>query len=73
MDADTSQFSDYRKFRDFGLNLSVVNDIAEREIKLLSDFIERCRDEDQRQALLHVVEEHRNKFPSYNKATLAKL
>ena len=67
------KFSDYRKFRDFGLNLSVVNDIAERGIKLVSDFIERCRDEGQRQALLQVVEEHRNKFPSYNKATLAKL
>jgi hypothetical protein len=46
---------------------------AERGIQLVSEFIERCRDEDQRQALLQVVEEHRNKFQSYNKATLAKL
>ena len=48
-------------------------DIAERGIHLVTDFIERCRDEEQRQALLHVVEDHRNKFSNFNKDTLAKL
>ena len=66
-------FKDFRHFRDFGLNLTVVNDLAERGIHLATDFIDRCRDETQRQALLQVVEDHRSQFPNYKKDTIAKI
>lgn len=51
----------------------VVNDLAERGIKLMSDYIDKCFDETQRQALLQVVECHRQRFPDFTKSTLTKL
>ena len=67
------RFKDFRKFRDFALNLTAVNDLAERGIHLATEFIDRCRDEGQRQALLQVVEDHRIQFPKYDKETLARI
>ena len=66
------------KFKNFRflvqvLSLTVVNDLAERGIHLATDFIDRCRDEEQRQALLQVVEDHRSRFPDYKKDTLAQI
>ena len=63
----------YMKLCCFVLNSKVVNDIAERGIKLISDFVEKTHDEGQRQALLQVVEHHRKQFPDFKKSTLSKL
>jgi len=49
----------------YSSNVRVINDIAERGIKLITDFIGHCHDESQRQALLQVVESHREQFPDY--------
>jgi len=67
------QNPDYCKLHQFVSNVHVTNDIAERGIKLITDFIDHCHDENQRQALLQVVESHREQFPDYLKSTLAKL
>jgi len=67
------KFSGYKKFLESARSLHVINDVAERGIKLISDFIPMCHDEEQRQALLQCVEDHRNRFPNFNKTTLAKL
>ena len=71
--SEWDQNPDYCKLRQFVSNVHVINDIAERGIKLITDFIGHCHDESQRQALLQVVESHREQFPDYSKSTLAKL
>jgi len=67
------KFASYRKFCESANSLRVVNDLAERGIKLVSDFIHMCNDEKQRQALLQCVEEHRKLYPDYTKQTLCSL
>ena len=66
-------FADYRKLKNFILNVSVTNDLAERGIKLTTDFLHLCKDEDQLQALLQCVEQHRDLFPSYTKTVFASI
>ena len=51
-------FSQFKKLQEFAFNLSVCNDIAERGIHLMTDFIKHCDSEDQRQALFQCVEFH---------------
>lgn len=63
----------YTKLCCFVKNCKVVNDIAERGIKLISDFAHKTHNEDQRQCLLQVVESHRNQFPDFKKSTLSNL
>jgi hypothetical protein len=50
-----------------------MNDLAERGIKLVSDVISKCKDEDQRQCLLQVIIWHMDNYQKYNKDTLAQL
>ena len=63
----------YQALEGFAANVTVVNDVAERGVKLITDFIEKCEDEGQREALLQVVEDHRNTYPDYKKSTLSLL
>lgn len=52
--------------------LEVINDVAERGIKLISDFNSLLtRDESQKQYLLQVVTEYRKQFPDCSKSTLS--
>ena len=52
--------------------LVTVNDRAERGVKLIQDYNALLtKDESQKQALLHVVTEHRKRFPNANKSTVA--
>lgn len=45
-------------------SLTVVNDVAERGVKLISDFnMKSTRDPVQQQYLLQVIEEHRREYP----------
>ena len=63
--------SDYAKAHSIVKNLKVVNDVAERGIKMMSDYAEKITtDHQHRQVLLQVVEKHRNFFPSYQKKAL---
>ena len=51
--------------------MRVVNDAAERGVKLVTDCSQiLTKDEQQLQLLLQVVEEHRNKFPDMKKSTI---
>lgn len=61
----------FKTARNLVKNLKVVNDVAERGVALINDFL-NCltRDEEQRQFLLQVVTEHRKKYPNANKNTL---
>ena len=55
-------FSDYRKLMEYLVNVSVVNDLAERGMHLITEFASKCEDKEERQALLQVVEQHRKEF-----------
>ena len=48
---------------------SFFNDIAQRGIKMISDYAQTItKDESQRQALLQVVQEHRKLHPGQSKS-----
>ena len=66
-------FSDYRKLMEYLVNVSVVNDLAERGMHLITEFASKCEDKEERQALLQVVEQHRKEFKDFDKKTLARL
>ena len=67
--------SGYRKFKDFVKFLTVVNDPAERGVKLIQDFVNQTSDENLRQDLILAVSDHRQKTPSnkLNKDLLSKI
>ena len=72
--SEWEQSDEFIKFKDFVTNLSVTNDVAERGIKMIEDFINTCtKDEAQLQALMQVAENHRRQFPDCSKSTLQKL
>jgi len=51
----------------------VTNDVAERGVKLIQEYINILpKDDEQRQFLLHVVCEYRSKYPDSKKQTLQK-
>ena len=59
-------FSEYKQFKEFTSNLAICNDVAERGVQLISNYIEKTQDEDQIQALLQVVEYHRSLVSTLN-------
>lgn len=53
--------------------LLVTNDVAERGVKLIQEYIKILpKDDEQRQFLLHVVSEYRSKYRDCRKKTLQK-
>ena len=51
--------------------MKVTNDVAERSVKMMSDFADKITaDPSQREHLLQVVEFHRRRFPNHKKKTL---
>ena len=56
--------SGYREFEEFVSGLTVVNDPAERGIKLVEDFVGRTRNESLRQDLFLAISQHRKEFKS---------
>ena len=66
-----SDDSEYMKFNEFVSGLNVTNDLAERGVKLIEDFINTStKNEEQLQALMQVVEAHRRQYPDCKKSTL---
>lgn len=64
---------DYLQGRSFCQGLNVVNDSAERGVKLMSDFNQiLVKKEEEKQYLLQVVEQYRRKYPSSAKSVLLK-
>ena len=56
---------DYRHARDTVASLHVVNDCAERSVKLATDFnLVLTQDEEQRQLIFQVIEHHRKQIPA---------
>ena len=63
----------FKSLQSFVKNVLVTNDLAERGVKLMADFIDKAENEKERQELLQVVEFHRKQFPDFKKKTLRKL
>lgn len=62
---------DYQAAKSVVHKLQVVNDIAERGVSLMQTFNSiLTKNEDQKQYILQVVEEHRKKFPNASKAAI---
>lgn len=54
--------------------LKVVNDVAERGVKLIEDYNKLLtKNEEQTQFLLQVVTDYRKRFPNSNKSTISKV
>ena len=62
------QFKTFSRFVD---GIQVVNDCSERAVKLVSEFINVCHDEDDRQELLLAVQQRRDQL-KVGKATASK-
>jgi hypothetical protein len=62
---------EYKRAQEIASSLKVVNDTAERAVKLVTDYTKTLTtDELQLQLLLQVVEEHMVKFPDMRKSTI---
>lgn len=79
LQVDPSQWecqAEYQRSQQIVQSVRVVNDLAERGVALIQEFNSSLtRDEEQKQYLLQVVEDHRNKFsaPTKSSAVDAKL
>ena len=66
-------FDEYKKFKMLINDLKVVNDVAERGVRLMEEFKDVLTDdEEERRMLLHCVEDTRKLYPDFRKSTLAK-
>ena len=71
--ADWPERQDYQLARRRAESLKVVNDFAEWGVALIQSYSAiLTKDEEQRQFLLQVIEEHRRRFPDVRKSTLAE-
>ena len=59
---DWGNISDYQQFKAFIEGIDVVNDRAERGVKLIQDFVHASRNEEDLQDLLHVVKNESSKI-----------
>ena len=67
--------SSFQETESIVTTVKVVNDAAVRGIKLHSDYVAMLTDNPRQRTstgMLQAVEEHRQKFPSFSKAVLAK-
>ena len=63
----------FQEGKEFVSNLKVVNDTAERRVKLNQDYAAiLTENEEQRRSLLQIVEKHRKEFPNFRKSTLSQ-
>ena len=65
---------EYVEAYDLLTNLKVVNDPAERAIKLITDYaVALTNNEEEKQCLLQVVESHRKLVPNIKKEELKNI
>jgi len=65
---------DYNKALSILKNIPVINDVAERGVKLIEDYNNKItKDESQKQYLLQVVSDYCKKYPDHRKETLTQV
>ncbi|KAG7161026.1 hypothetical protein Hamer_G027529 [Homarus americanus] len=71
---DWEKNEEFMKLKDFSRSLKVTNDVAERGIKLMLDFIGSVtKDEQQLQDVMQLVEKHRKQMSGFSKSALMQL
>ncbi|KAG7160802.1 hypothetical protein Hamer_G024967 [Homarus americanus] len=71
---DWEKNEEFMKLKDFSRSLKVTNDVAERGIKLMQDFIGSVtKDEQQLQDVMQLVEKHRKQMSGFSKSALMQL
>lgn len=74
METDPSTWSNdpsYKECNEIIKKLKVVNDTAERGVKLISEYNKiLTNNENQKQFLLQVVKDYKTRYPNTNKETL---
>ncbi|KAG7154923.1 hypothetical protein Hamer_G031178, partial [Homarus americanus] len=71
---DWEKNEEFMKLKDFSRSLKVTNDVAERRIKLMQDFIGSVtKDEQQLQDVMQLVEKHRKQMSGFSKSALMQL
>lgn len=72
---DPSQWNEneeYKKGLEICEKVHAVNDAAERAVKLFSHYNQiLCKNEEEKQFIIKVIQDYRTKYPSINKAQLA--
>lgn len=63
----------YRNIKSFINQLEVVNDCAERGIKIITDFKDVCRNDEQLGYLIQTIEHHRQRVSSLEKRNLCNV
>ncbi|KAE9523392.1 hypothetical protein AGLY_015944 [Aphis glycines] len=64
---------EYKKGKEIIGSLKVVNDTAERHVKLMEEFNSKItKNEEQKQFLLQTVQDYRRKYPNHNRETMCK-
>lgn len=58
---DWYKYSSYQKLKQFLSHIAVVNDAAERGVKLIQDYVDSCHNEELRQDLITLVKAHKVK------------
>lgn len=70
---DWEEDADFKLSRELVRSMKVVNDIAERGVALMQEYNKlHTHNEEQKQFLLLLVKEFRQKYPDSNKSTLCK-
>lgn len=65
------QYDSYKKSKEIVKSMKVVNDIAERGVALMEEYNKlHTTNEEQKQYLLLLVKQYRQKYPNANKSTL---
>ena len=67
------KMSGYKKIEGIVRSFEVVNDCAERAVKLISDFKDVVVNVKEQEYLFQVIEDHHNHFRSFNKSSLKDL
>ena len=68
------EWEEDEELKEFSGRLRVTNDVAERGIKLVQDFLASVtNDEQQLQDVMQVVEKHRKQISSFSKSAVMKL
>lgn len=62
---------EYKRGKEIVSQLKIVNDTAERAVKLIEDFNKiGSKNEEQKQYILQVVTEYRQRYSNSNKSTI---
>ena len=67
------EFEDFRKMNTYVKNLSVINDSAERGMALIKSFIDKVHNEEDKQDLIQLIQNFRQKVTDLSKDSLKNI